>query len=653
MINDWLTEYWYELHLSNLDWAFDAYERLISSMSHDIQKTLSMKGKQVEPFVVVYGKTQVGKTTLLLDLLGIHSDQISAVSHVLRGGREAGKSATATTMEYCRSKSENWALTINSKKEFYAAESDMIIALSCLRDSMENETQSFNSPCIVDIPKRFFSITAKKYTNIRILDLPGDNPANATEQKHVYAMAKAYLPFADLILLVGRGDDLSFLNSEAMSLPGLDNWQAMLGRFRIVTTFSYSAQSIRDLIRKKEEVNISVIRARLIEQIQRFGELSNEGKNQTLFFPLEFGNSWQNLEKQEPLLYSKLKPLINGLRAILIDEIHASVSPVSRLRNMLDSHVRIEYIYKKKLERLKQDEKIISSEIQAIDEDVQNYIIINSKELEELNKLKVLIEYGKDENIESNIHNLLADNKINSHSKIYEKSEGASVTTLEKLIVNYQYDLKAVELNLSQFLIDKNKLYWRAVEKVFVEPNYSVIEDEVRSIFGQIEKDLDKYFIKKYLSSKNYLHDKNKVETARSKSEKFILSQWRKSWIKAIETLNSKLNLKKSQLETSILINEEEQKKLQKESHGKNILLNKLENSAKDIEKLMREDIKKFESFINILKQEYQASVAEKIDAFLNEGDECDAFMQLVSFCELSSQRNSLELLHAKKVIKL
>lgn len=649
MINDWLTEYWSELYLSNLGWAFDAYERLISSMSHDIKKTLSMKGKQVEPFVVVYGKTQVGKTTLLLDLLGIHSDQISAVSYVLRGGREAGKSATATTMEYCRSTSENWALTINSKKEFYAAESDMIIALSDLRDSMESATQSFNSPCIVDIPTRFFSIAAKKCANIRILDLPGDNPANATEQKHVYAMAKAYLPFADLILLVGRGDDLSFLNSEAMSLPGLENWQAMLGRFRIVTTFSYSAQSIRDIIRKREEVNISDIRARLIEQIQRFGELSNEGKNQNLFFPLEFGNSWQNLEKQEPVLYSKLKPLINGLRTTLIDEIHASVSPVSRLRNMLDSHTRIEYIYKKKLEGLKQVEKNIIREIQAIDEDIQNYTKISERELEQLNKLTKLIEYGTSENLKSNINDLIAVYKSECHSKIDRNPEKESVISLKRLILNYKSQLNEIELNLNQSLIVNNKAYWRDVEKTFMEPNPSVINNEVRSIFGQIEKDLDKYLIKKYLSRKNYRHDKNKIEVARNKSEEFIFSQWRNSWIKAIETLNGELNIEKSQLETSVLINKDEQRKLQKESHVKNNLLSKLKIRVINTEKLMKEDITKFETFINILKQEYHASITKKIDAFLDEDDECDAFMQLISFCELSAQGDTLELLHGKK----
>ena len=651
MINDWLIQYWSELYLSNLGWAFDAYERLISSMSHDIKKTLSMKGKQVDPFVVVFGKTQVGKTTLLLDLLGIHSDKISDVSQVLRGGREAGKSATATTMEYCRSTSEDWALTINSKKEFFAAESDMIIALSDLRESMENETQSFNSPCIVDIPTRFFPIAAKKCANIRILDLPGDNPANATEQKHVYAMAKAYLPFADLILLVGRGDDLSFLNSEAMSLPGLENWQAMLGRFRIVTTFSYSAQSIRDLIRKKEEVNISDIRARLIEQIQRFGELSNEGKNQNLFFPLEFGNSWQNLEKQEPVLYRKLKPLINSLRATLIVEIHASVSPLSRLRNMLDSHVRIEYIYKKKLERLKQDEKKIIREIQAIDEDAQIYKKLNERELEQLNKKIKLIEYGTSENLKSNINNLIPDYKSKRNSKIDKNPEEENVTSLKRLIVIYKSQLNRIDL--SQSLIVNNKAYWRDVEKTFMEPNPSVINNEIRSIFGQVEKDLDKYFIKKYLSSKNYHHDKNKIEAARSKSEEFTLSQWRNSWIKAIETLNRELNIEKSQLETSVLINKEEQKKLQKESHLKKVLLNKLKVRVINTEKLMKEDITKFETFINILKQEYHASITKKIDAFLGEDDECDAFMQLVSFYELSTQRKVLELLDTEKEIKL
>ncbi|MBR7358416.1 hypothetical protein G3W16_28760, partial [Klebsiella pneumoniae] len=79
----------------------------------------------------------VGKTTLLLDLMDIDLQQMATLSHVLRGGREAGKSSTATAMEYRRSTDQRWGLFVQSKTHWFASDDDMTEALAQLRKQME------------------------------------------------------------------------------------------------------------------------------------------------------------------------------------------------------------------------------------------------------------------------------------------------------------------------------------------------------------------------------------------------------------------------------------------------------------------------------------------------------------------------------------
>jgi len=222
MTCDSISEYWHGLHKKQSDWAFRAYSRLIMTLSEDVQEKLSLKDEAAQPYIVIFGKTQVGKTTLLLDLMGIDPVQMRIISEVMRGGREHGKSATATAMEYCRSTNERWGLTFQAKTCWLESDQAMTQALGQIRKLMEEGNLIVETPCVVHIPKRFFSKENTNAPKVRILDLPGDNPANEQEQKHVNHMAKTYLPFADLVLLVGRGDDLGFLKPEVITLPITD-----------------------------------------------------------------------------------------------------------------------------------------------------------------------------------------------------------------------------------------------------------------------------------------------------------------------------------------------------------------------------------------------------------------------------------------------
>ena len=363
--SDSIAALWSEHDGQRLGWAFRAYDRFVASLSPEIREHLAHKGQQEEAFVVVFGKTQVGKTTLLLDLMGVEPASLDRVSRILRGGRAQGKSATATTMEYRRSADQRWGLrTSDVVIRWFDDDQDITEALGQLRAEMEARQLGGHEPCIVYIPLDCFTLQAGQPA-VRMLDLPGDKPANSTEQEHVQEMARKYVPLADLILLVGRGDDLSFLQPGGLTLPGIEDWQTVPGRFRIVTTYSFTAQSVRTLIRQHEgPANASSYRERLIEQIEKFGPLGDEAKRPEHYFPLEFGISWRDAQQRDPELYARTSPMIDELKRQLHADIQASTTPMARLRNAVEARVVIARVKENRLKDLEAATRTVKQQLE-------------------------------------------------------------------------------------------------------------------------------------------------------------------------------------------------------------------------------------------------------------------------------------------------
>src|SRR5574344_583372 len=61
-------------------------------------------------FVVIYGTSQIGKTTLILNLLGIVNENFNTVYDVLRANREHGNSSTSTAIIYRQSSDDKFGL---------------------------------------------------------------------------------------------------------------------------------------------------------------------------------------------------------------------------------------------------------------------------------------------------------------------------------------------------------------------------------------------------------------------------------------------------------------------------------------------------------------------------------------------------------------
>ena len=330
---------WADLRSTRLEWAYRAYRRFIAELSDDVRAHL-MDGNDHEPYVVVFGKTQVGKTTLLLELMGLGSEGQARVGKILRGGRESGKSATATTMEYRRSPDLAWRFDDGAGPRRIADDDEMCTVLGELRRRMSEQRLHLEQPVVVSIPADCFSGDAASLRT-RMLDLPGDNPADEVERAHVERMAERYVPHADLILLVGRGDDLSFLNPAALKLPSIEDWQYVPKRFRIVTTYAFTPHTVRTFAESFDgALTAEHFRLRLLQQIGTFERaLAPEATETARFFPLEIGDSWQAMLREDSPFRHRVEPVIQGLKASLHADIRESATEGARFRNALDVNI--------------------------------------------------------------------------------------------------------------------------------------------------------------------------------------------------------------------------------------------------------------------------------------------------------------------------
>ena len=330
---------WKALHGRRHDWAFRAYDQFMESLSPEVRSRLGHKSNDKEAYVVVFGPTQVGKTTLIIDLMGVVPDAMSRVSEVLRGGRKSGRSATSTAIEYRRSPDACWGLSVEGTMRWMPTDASMTAAVGELRQRMESRKLQVTIPCTVCIPSDCFSSDPAQ-PHVRIFDLPGDESAENVEQEHVSEMARQYIPLADLILLVGRSDDLTFLQPDRLTLPGIGNWQRVPSRFRVVITFSYAPQDVRDALRKlSKPPDVREVRESLIAEIEKAGPLAPAARRPELFYPLEFGSSWLHARDSHTDLHTLLSPLIDELKRQLRQDILDSTASWARLKSAASAHM--------------------------------------------------------------------------------------------------------------------------------------------------------------------------------------------------------------------------------------------------------------------------------------------------------------------------
>lgn len=327
---------WDELYGCRLDWAEKAYGTFLREIDKEVARDFERKG---EVTVVLYGRTQVGKTTLLLKVLGIDDGLFPRVSQLLRGGREAGNSATATATRYARSPDDLWRVGLDLDRDSPLNDEGLEYKLAGIRQLVEAGAYDDENPINIWIPRRYFSQRAPTI-DVRILDLPGTHSSNANERRHVAKIAARFVPTADVVLLVGKANALGFLKPEDLGLEELQYWLHSPDRFKLILTHTYSDQSIKDWIEKRGGCDIQAIRQYMLVQLRTHEyEISDRIANS--IYPIEFGGSWEALRHGNEPIFSLATPLVDQLLDGLSRDVLEAATKYARIRSAFNVHTAI------------------------------------------------------------------------------------------------------------------------------------------------------------------------------------------------------------------------------------------------------------------------------------------------------------------------
>lgn len=622
-----------------LDWAFRAHERFVQSLSDEVRSRLTCKGGQDEAYVVVFGKTQVGKTTLLMDLMGVTPEAMGRVSLVLRGGRPMGKSATATTMEYRRSQTNSWGLTTTDKVRWFSNDEEATQALGELRSQMESGVLRLTNPCIVQIPENYFGPDDGQ-PRVKMLDLPGDKPANGVEQDYVRGMAKKYVPLADLILLVGRGDDLSFLQPGELTLPGIEDWQSVPGRFRIVTTYSFTAQSVRQQVRKSAEpLTAKIFRQRLIDEIEKFSPLAQEARSEQRFFPLEFGQSWLDARHQQPQLHARLSPLIDDLKKQLHEDIQASTTPIARLRSAVDAHVVIERVKENRLKDMEREAARLQKDLQR----AQEIKTQTQSATEEAQRVW--------ENLKGRLDVLTDDRFTQDLEEHYSLDGSTSVDDPDEKVDGFKFCVwQATHSFLRRFndsrpqgLTSSTAWFWRSVN---MADNNNQAREMLENHFSQFIGHLDSYKLNKYWFTSSYDSDYRKDRRMLAhlvESAEDLLTENSRLWWLAAAIEQRKLarkELSKLKREHTLWI-----RRLEDADHqvrAAESVCEELERLRMDFLRRMNEDLVESRRFKMLLDESYLDELQQRRKTMAQHYNATHVFLELLASIQLGHVRQKL-----------
>lgn len=508
---------WNQLFLKKEDWQRKTFEMIKNDLiSARDNRFVRYDNTEENHLVMIYGKSQVGKTTLILNMIGLKPECFSEVYETLRAGVPRGNSSTSTAIIYAKSINEQYGCALSSinalssKDTQYYDKKGMIGHLEKIRQQVENNRVPPNSILFIYIPKNCF-IQDSTADSISIMDMPGIESKNHKEDIHVQNLMTKYIPISSVCIIACRSNDIQSL--ESLVLPNHLEWKRMEHRFILVITHAYNDGSTKQYFKtspSKRNRNFYdyVVDAYTQEIRKILGE-----KNQTEVYPVDVGDTLTRLCREEIKSNNDRKEIIETKDRVL-----------ANLRKSIIGH---------KGERLKSalmDLDVIikhygEDEIQQIDEEI---LVLNSK-IEDKNKLiectsndidKLSGEDSEQDELLSEIEEL---KKLSDQfsSLLYSCVSNLSSQTKQYILENslfktksnddYLKDKEQKALSFMRMMIsDSVKLYTQKLNKLIGQADIDIILNS-----AQIQTEADSYILEEqnsiYPPKKELFSKKEKV----------------------------------------------------------------------------------------------------------------------------------------------
>ena len=468
-------------------WQEDAYEMIKQQLLLAGQNRYQLSDSRESHLVVMYGKSQVGKTTAILYLIGIKPEAMDNVYHVLRADREKGNSSTSTAIIYAKSNTDRYGcllteLNSQTKNEIqYFDENGMKEHLKSIRLVAENGKMSQDKILYIYIPANCFLPDAAK-TNLIIVDLPGVGSRDMKEQAHIESLMRRYIPLSSVCLIVCESKSIAGLEYMQMPYHSLaaqsektdqQAWKAMPMRYMILVTRAYSDETSKKYLRtdrkKREQSFYDYIRSEYEREVRKY-----LGKRSKLeIFPLEVGESLTQLcnpmeQSQADIaeINDTLQRTLREIRRSVVkrkgQRLHMAIEELrAYIEQVGEKHIRIQN--EQKMDKQKKQQNLLQEENQAEQnvtdlEEVED----NGGEIKELSDCLNKVKYMHNnclKNLAEDAIKYLTEEKLLKEHKgsryLHDKKESFMKWLQEetqKAVEAYLYELKEKvhEAGLSQ-----------------------------------------------------------------------------------------------------------------------------------------------------------------------------------------------------------
>ena len=218
-----------------------------------IYKPKSLKNSRVgEKLIAIYGPPQIGKTTLILCLIGIAPEFQKKVYNDIRAGVPRGNSSTSTAIIYQQIDADLYGVKYGESDGCIELCTDTELQEKIREVRMKVEGDSASKDILhIYIPQKYFSKKVINEAGLNIVDLPGDGSRNIKEKSHVDAMINKYMALATVNIIACKANEIQSL--ETLKLPINVDWKNLPHKYIVVITNSYGLGTIRKYFKTKRK----------------------------------------------------------------------------------------------------------------------------------------------------------------------------------------------------------------------------------------------------------------------------------------------------------------------------------------------------------------------------------------------------------------
>jgi GTPase SAR1 family protein len=324
MSNLYLSNY----HEHRWDWTRSAVTKFINGFN----RFDGYVEDKEQVFIGVYGPTQVGKTTFILTLLGIQFERMNQLADALRGGREKGKSATITSTIFKKTNEANFQITWPSSEKFTCSTLEQVEqVMRQLRNKIYDEKQFSLEPLRIEIPKHFFNQedVDGRVRDLAIIDLPGDDSKDVREMHHINRVLKEYISRCKVCIIMEIASQMT--NLTKLDKEFVKDWTILPEQFRILLTRSVTNGSVMKQIVDGSVSSVEEFKALYVKEL---AHVSEEDDLHTAVYPLEFGDSWTDLNQMQPVLFEKANGWVKAVFQELVKDLTEIDSPEQEIRKI-------------------------------------------------------------------------------------------------------------------------------------------------------------------------------------------------------------------------------------------------------------------------------------------------------------------------------